>query len=149
MRQLDLISLVVALLALGGCKAAVPPMAPNAMLVEPGASGPSAGEGVTGRWVGVGHGAQGSARFSVRDGVARLDFSDDFSVSGVPGPFVYVNTTNNANTGSPLRVSALRSTVGAQSYVFQVPAGTRYTWVLIWCDPFNVPVAEAQIPPTP
>ena len=86
---------------------------------------------------------------SVENGVARLDFSDDVSVGAVPGPFVYVNTTNDANTGRPLRVAALRNNTGAQSYVFQLPDGASYTWVLIWCDPFNVPVAEASIPPTP
>ncbi|MEO7294714.1 MAG: DM13 domain-containing protein, partial [Candidatus Limnocylindria bacterium] len=60
-----------------------------------------------------------------------------------------VNTTNNANTGRPLRVAALRSNSGAQSYSFAVPPGVSYTWVLVWCDPFNVPVAEASIPATP
>ncbi|MEO7501241.1 MAG: DM13 domain-containing protein [Gemmatimonadaceae bacterium] len=149
MRQLGLMSLVVASITSGGCSSATPPTAPDAMLVEPEMSQPAAGTGVTGLWVGVGHSVRGSVRFSVKNGVARLDLSDDFSVSAVPGPFVYVNTTNNANTGRPLRVSALGSNSGAQSYVFQLPAGAAYTWVLIWCDPFNVAVAEAQIPATP
>lgn len=70
-------------------------------------------------------------------------------MSAVPGPFVYVNTTNNANTGSALRVAALRSNSGAQSFAFQIPAGATYAWVLVWCDPFNVPVAEARLPSTP
>ena len=70
-------------------------------------------------------------------------------MDAVPGPFVYVNTTNNATTGRPLRVAALKSNRGAQSYSFLVPAGVSYTWVLVWCDPFNVPVAEAAIPATP
>ena len=87
--------------------------------------------------------------FTAQNGVGRLDFSADFAVSGVPGPFVYLNTTNNANTGKPLRVSALRSNTGAQTYSFQLPAGVTYTYVLIWCDPYNVPVAEAMIPPLP
>ena len=149
MRPNNLTSLIAVLLAVAGCNSAVPPTAPNAMVVEPGAPQPPAGAGITGRWVGVGHNVLGSVRFSVQNGVARLDFSDDFSVSAVPGPFVYVNTTNNANTGSPLRVAALRSNGGAQSYAFQLPAGATYAWVLIWCDPFNVPVAEARIATTP
>ena len=78
-----------------------------------------------------------------------MEFSSNFVVSAVPGPFVYLNTTNNANTGNPLRVSALKSNSGAQTYAFQLPAGVSYRFVLIWCDPFNVPVAEAAIPPTP
>ena len=135
-------------IALAACNSAVPPTAPDAMRVEPGMSRP-AGTGVTGRWAGVGHSAQGSVRVTVKSGVMRLDLSDDFSVGAVPGPFVYVNTTKNANTGRPLRVAALRSNAGAQSYAFQLPDAATYTWVLIWCDPFNVPVAEASIPPTP
>lgn len=148
MRRTILAGLVLVSTALVACNSAVPPTASDAMLVEPGMSRP-AGSGVTGRWAGVGHAAQGSVRVSNENGVARLDFSDDFSVGAVPGPFVYVNTTNNANTGRPLRVAALRNNTGAQTYAFQLPAGASYTWVLIWCDPFNVPVAEASIPPTP
>jgi len=134
-----------------GCNSATPPTAPDAMPVEPGvvAPPPVATSGVTGTFVGVGHRGNGSVRFTVANGVGRLDFGDDFSVDAVPGPFVYVNTTNNANTGRPLRISALRSNRGAQSYTFVLPAGTSYTWVLVWCDPFNVPVAEAAIPATP
>lgn len=149
MRKLILTSVAVLSILAGGCNSAVPPTAPNAMAVEPGMSQPPAGNGVSGTWVGVGHGVRGSVRFSALNGVGRLDFSDDFSVAAVPGPFVYVNTTNNPNSGRPLRVSALRSNRGAQSYTFQLPAGASYTWILIWCDPFNTGVAETQIPATP
>ena len=149
MRQPFLNSVVATFVVLAGCNSAVPPTAPDAKMVESGAPQPPANSGVVGRWVGVGHKAQGSVRFSVQNGVARIDFSDDFAVGAVPGPYIYVNTTNNANTGNPLRVSVLRGNSGAQSYVFQIPPGAAYTWLLIWCDPFNVPVAEAQIPPTP
>ena len=145
MRHVRLATIVAAALVVAGCKAS-PPMAPNAMLVEPGAPMPPAASGTAIRWVGVGHSVQGSVRFTIVGSVARLDFSDDFSVSAVPGPFVYVNTTNNANTGKPLRVSALRSNNGAQNYSFTLPAGATYGWVLIWCDPFNVAVAEARVP---
>lgn len=148
MRRTILAGFVLVSTTVVACNSAVPPTAPDAMLVEPGMTRPPVA-GVTGRWTGVGHAAQGSVRVSVESGVARLDFSDDFSVSAVPGPFVYVNTTNNANTGRPLRVAALRSNAGAQSYAFQLPGGASYTWVLIWCDPYNVPVAEASIPPAP
>ncbi len=134
---------------LAGCNK-TPPSAPDAAAVDSSdVTQPLAGSGVTGRFVGVGHRGSGGVHFAVANGVARLDFSEDFSVDGVPGPFVYVNTTSNANTGQPLRVAALKSNTGAQSYFFAVPAGVRYTWVLVWCDPFNVPVAQASIPATP
>lgn len=170
MRQLATTSLIVALLALtvaGGCNSAVPPMAPDAMLIEPqmplpptGMTPPPPGgapppapppprAGVVAQWVGVGYGARGSVRITAADSVVQLDFSDDFAVDGVPGPFVYINTTNNANTGRPLRISALRRNRGAQSYAFRLPAGATFAWVLIWCDPYNVPVAEARVPAAP
>ena len=148
MRRLLLTSIAGLSLLIAGCRNAAPPTAPDAMLVESGPS-PMAGSGVQGNFVGVGHEGRGSVRFTAVNGVGRLEFSTDFSVSAVPGPFVYINTTNNANTGTPLRVAALKSNSGAQTYSFQLPAGVRYTFVLVWCDPFNVPVAQASIPPTP
>lgn len=147
MRPRRILRIGILALTVAGC-AATPPTAPDALPSDPGDAAPS-GSGAQGSFVGVGHRASGTVRFSAKNGVARLDFSADFAVTPVPGPFVYVNTTNNANTGAPLRVSALRSNSGEQSYTFQIPAGVRYTFVLVWCDPFNVPVAEAAVPATP
>ncbi len=150
MRRSGLIASCIAAGILAGCNSATPPTAPNATPVDPGVGmQPPAESGVTGRFVGVGHRGSGGVQFAVANGVGRLDFGDDFSVEGVPGPFVYVNTTNNANTGRPLRVGALKSNRGAQSYSFAVPSDVSYIWVLVWCDPFNVPVAQASIPATP
>ena len=136
------------MLTIGACSSATAPTAPDATSVTPGPQ-PVAGSGVLGNFVGVGHVGRGSVRFTVQNGIGQLDFSSDFSVSAVPGPFIYVNTTNNANTGRPLRVAALKSNSGAQAYAFQLPAGVSYTFVLVWCDPYNIPVAEAPIAPTP
>ncbi len=133
---------------LAGCGAATPPTAPDAVPDE--TQPPPTIPGSLGRFTGAGgHRGMGSVAFTVDSGRARLEFGDDFSVDGVPGPFVYVNTTNNANTGMPLRVAALQRNSGRQVYTFLVPAGVSYSWVLVWCDPFNTPVAEARIPPTP
>lgn len=87
----------------------------------------------------------GTATLVTENGVARLTFSSDFNIAQTPGPFVYLNTTNNANTGQPLRVGALQKRQGAQSYTFQLPPGVKYSWVLIWCDPFNVSMAHAPL----
>ncbi len=149
MRHTNLIGIAISLAAAGACTSTLPPMAPDATPIEQGTM-PPAGAGVTGKFAGAGgHDARGSVVFTVLNGVGRLDFASDFSITPGPGPFVYVNTTNNANTGKPLRVAALRSNSGAQSYSFQLPAGTSYTWVLVWCDPFNVGLGEAAIPATP
>ncbi|MEO5825831.1 MAG: DM13 domain-containing protein [Gemmatimonadales bacterium] len=150
MRLVSWASLATATLILGAC-GATPPTAPDAVPLPPvtgggGGTGGSAGAATAvGTFRGVGHIGRGSVRFTMADGVATLEFSSDFEVSGVPGPFVYLNTTTNANTGSPLRISALRSNNGTQSYTFQLPAGVNYRYVLIWCDPFNTAVAEAAL----
>ncbi len=138
-------SCCLALIVIAACGA---PTAPDAVLVSPGDVMVS-GTGATGRWAPRGHSVTGTTTLVVQNGVAKLDFSSDFTVAGSPGPFVYLNTTNNPNSGQPLRVAALKSRQGTQSYTFQVPTGVRYTWVLIWCDPLNVAIAEASIPATP
>lgn len=131
-----------------GCNGAEPPTAPDAVPVAPGAPSPT-GSAVMGAFTRTGYNVTGSATLNVERGVAQLDFSSDFSIARTPGPFVYLNTSANPNMGQPLRVAALRSLTGAQRYTFQVPAGVRYTHVIIWCDPFNVGMAQAIIPPTP
>ena len=148
MRLMHCSKLLVLAIIIGGCSNATPPTAPTATMVDPGTVAPTAG-GATGNFVGVGHEGRGSVRFTVDNGAGRLDFSTDFAVGAVPGPFVYLNTTNNANTGRPLRVAALKSNNGAQTYAFQLPPGVSYTFVLVWCDPFNVAVAQAAIPSAP
>jgi hypothetical protein len=96
----------------------------------------------------TGYAVSGSATLVIDGNIARLELSSDFVIAQTPGPVLYLNTTSNPNAGQPLRVGALRSRQGAQSYVFQVPAGVRYTRIIIWCDPFNVGMAEAIIPAT-
>lgn len=136
------------LLVVASCGSAEPPMAPNAIPIGMETPVPM-GAGTSGRFVRTGYAVTGTATLAVTNGTARLDFSADFSIANTPGPFVYVNTTNNPNTGRPLRVGALKSRSGAQSYTFQLPPGVSYEWIIIWCDPFNVAMAEAKIPPTP
>ncbi len=140
--------LLIACVVLAACNSATPPTAPNALPVAPGIPSPG-GSGVTGRFVKTRYDVSGTATLRIVNGVGQLDLSSDFSVAQTPGPFLYINSTNNPNTGQPLRIASLKGISGAQSYTFNVPAGTRYSWVIIWCDPFNVPMAEAAIPPVP
>ncbi len=130
------------------CSSAEPPTAPDAIPVAPGTPNPD-GMGASASFVRTGYNVSGRATLVIENGVAQLNFSADFAIAQTPGPFVYLNTSANPNTGQPIRVGALSSRAGAQSYAFQVPAGVRYTHVIIWCDPFNVGMAHAVIPPTP
>ena len=141
-------SSVVLLALLIACGGGDAPTAPNAVPLSPGGT-PPAGPGATGQWQRTGYAVTGSVNMVVENGVAKVTFSPDFSIMQTPGPTVYINTTNNPNTGQPLRIGALKSLRGDQTYTFQIPVGPRYTWVLIWCDPFNAAMAEAAIPPTP
>ena len=145
--RLLLASLGVVLLVSVGCSDVSPPTAPDAAPVDPGTSAPM-GVGVSGNWVRTGYTVAGRATLVIEGTTAQLDFSSNFSIAQTPGAIVYLNTTSNPNMGQPLRIGALRSFQGAQSYRFQVPLGVRYTRIIIWCDPFNVGMAEVVIPPT-
>ncbi len=141
--------LVLVAALLSACSSTrMPPTAPDA---EPAPQGqpPIAGAGVTGRFVKTRYDVTGTARVVIENGIGQIDLSSDFSIAQTPGPYLYLNTTNNPNTGQPLRIASLKSKSGAQRFTFTVPAGVRYTWLVIWCDPFNVPMAEAAITPVP
>lgn len=149
MKRLFLSTAVLCSSALGliACGSAEPPTAPDAVRVDSTPPIPI-GTGVMGRLVRTGYSVSGTVTLAVSGTTARLEFSSDFAIANTPGPFIYLNTTNNPNSGRPIRVGGLRSRTGAQSYSFQLPPGVSYEYVIIWCDPFNVAMAEAKIPPT-
>jgi hypothetical protein len=135
-------------LLLAGCNDAMPPMAATAMPVTVDGPGPM-GTAVQGTFVRTRYAVTGTASLVVEGTLAQLDLSADFTIANTPGPVLYLNTTNDPNTGTPLRIGALQRRSGAQRYTFQIPPGAQYRWIIIWCDPFNVPMAEAAIPLTP
>lgn len=139
---------VFALLPLVGCRP-TPPTAPDAMLTEqPSAvapAAPSAG-GRAGTFTGIqGHSATGGVALSVANGIATLVFDARFSATPVPDPYVYVADMADANSGRRLRVARLVSSTGTQSYRFALPNDSAYTHVLVWCDRYNVGVADAML----
>lgn len=139
---------VVLLALLASCSSAEPPMAPNATPLTPDTP-LSNGAATSAPFTRTGYDVSGMATLIIDKDRAQLDFSSDFAIANTPGPFIYLNTEANPNRGRPLRVAALRSRTGAQRYTFQVPAGVRYTHVIIWCDPFNVAMAHAVLPSAP
>lgn len=146
MPRLLAVPLVVLSLLLG-CSSNAPPSAPDAVPLDPATDMPM-GPAVSGRWMRTGYAVTGTASLTIEGTTARLDLSSDFSIGQAPGPTLYLNTQGNPNAGRPLRIGALRNRTGAQSYTFEVPSGVRYTHIIIWCDPFNVGMAEAIIPPS-
>ncbi len=144
-RRLLLVTLPLLALACGGASA---PTAPDAEPVQPPvANGGLTGPAVSGRLVKTGYAVTGTATLRIENGIGQLDLSSDYSIVQTPGPFLYLNTTNNPNSGSPLRVAGVKDKSGAQRFTFSVPAGVTYSWVIIWCDPFNVAMAEARLAP--
>lgn len=139
---------LAAILALAGCASPVQPTAPDALPPAPDAVIPM-GNGISGRFVRTGYATSGSVTLTRANGIGRLVFGSDFQTTQLPGPVVYLNTRNNPNVGMPLRIGALKSVSGRQEYVFSMPPGVTYLYVLLWCDPFNVPIAEATLPATP
>jgi hypothetical protein len=95
----------------------------------------------------TGYAVTGTASLTIDATTTRLELSTGVSIGQDPGPTLYRNTQSNPNAGQTLRIGALRIRSGAQSYTFQVPHGVRYSHAIAWCDPFNVPMAEATIPP--
>lgn len=142
--RLQIVLVIVSAGIIGACRGNDAPTAPNANPVNPNDT-TSLGNAVTGTWQRTGYAVNGTVSVAVANGVAQVTFSSNFSIAQTPGPFVYLNTTNNPNSGMPLRIGALKARSGAQTYTFQIPAGVRYSYVLIWCDPFNAAMAEAVI----
>ncbi len=95
---------------------------------------------------GIGHDASGEASIIRRpDGSHVLRFSA-FDIEGSPGPVVYlVPGEDQQGTSGGISLGGLRGNVGDASD-YDVPAGTEpgAGWtVLVWCDPFDTPIANA------
>jgi hypothetical protein len=142
---------IAALLLLAGC-GITPPTAPDAMPIDPLDPPPPEMPGTAvvqaGSFVGLaGHSARGGVTVSVSGNTVTITLDSTFSSTSVPDPHLYLNTTANANTGQPLRISRLSSRLGAQVYAARVPVGIAYSHVLVWCDAFNVGVGAAGLSP--
>ena len=141
-----LIVRIGALLLLAGC-GITPPTAPAAMPIDPPPPD-TLGTAVVqaGSFGGLaGHSARGGVTVSIAGNVATITLDSTFSSTSVPDPYLYLNTTANANTGQPLRISRLVSRLGGQAYTVQIPVGIAYSHVLVWCDAFNVGVGAAGL----
>ena len=85
------------------------------------------------------------------DGALEIEFSSDFSFSGVPGPVLVLNRRDRVGRrleAGDLRIGPFSSTSGAQTYLVPEEAANT-TWVWIWCEPFGVDIAFAVLEPSP
>jgi hypothetical protein len=100
----------------------------------------------------AGHGGSGTATLErTSDGSVELVFGDDFSVTAVPGPVVVLTAREELGTtiaASDLEIGVLSLTVGAQRYRLANGDGGRRN-VFVFCKPFGVEVAKADLEPLP
>jgi hypothetical protein len=99
----------------------------------------------TGELEGIGHRARGTVRLHVVDGEGIVAF-DDIDVEGTVGPSVHLVPPGARTPDGGVRLGALEAERG--SFATSVPAGVdlgRGWSVLVWCDPFDVPIAVADL----
>lgn len=90
-----------------------------------------------------GHSAAGTAAI-VRTGSAHtLELRSDFRID-MGSVDIYLTRQPGGFTGADLRVGPLRATSGAQSYALP-DDGAAYSYVLLWCRPFTVPIGLGDL----
>lgn len=97
----------------------------------------------------AGHRGAGEAAVYRQPDGSHLVRLEDFDVSSVPAPVLYlVPGANRQGIDGAIKLGGLRGNNGSQN--FTVPAGTEVggsQTVLIWCEAFSVPVAGATQAP--
>lgn len=98
----------------------------------------------------AGHRGAGEAAIYRQPDGSHLVRLEDFDVSSVPSPVLYlVPGANRQGIEGAVKLGGLRGNNGSQN--FTVPAGTDVSGsqtVLVWCDAFSVPVAGANQTPS-
>lgn len=99
-----------------------------------------------GSFTGVGnHTVSGGFELVTENGKQLLRFTQDFSLSKAPDPYVVLSRTAGVDQQS-LYVGRVKSFSGVAT--FAIPAGTdlaRFSHVVIWCKRFKVGLADAPL----
>ncbi len=127
---------------------------PTATNVKPSVAPPAAAPPVkpavarqisSGQLHGIGHSARGGNAIYLLDGRGLLRF-EDVNIEGTVSPSVHLVRRGARTPSGGIRLGALKAERGSFSY--QLPAsvdlGTAWT-VLVWCDPFNTPIAATDL----
>jgi hypothetical protein len=111
----------------------------------PSASPDSARTVAAGALRGLGHRAEGEVQVQVLDGRAALRFVD-VDVEGTPGPEVHLVPRGATTPGAGVRLGELTAERGSFSYLLPDDVDAAAGWsVLVWCRPFDTPVAVAEL----
>ena len=101
----------------------------------------------TGTFVGkTGHSVSGTVELKRSGTTYILTFNDDFSTQNGPELYVTLASRESVYTSSDYTVAAIAgNTTGKRSYTISGVDISNYSYVHIWCKPFNVVFGSAKL----
>lgn len=122
---------------------AAPAAAPAASTSEP-VPEPVPAAQRSGPLEGIGHSARGTVRLRVVGGATHVVF-EDVDIEGTVDPYVHLVPDGRRTPSEGVRLGALKAERGSFSYRLPDSVDGSRTWsVLVWCDPYDTPVAAAD-----
>ena len=98
----------------------------------------------TGELSGIGHSARGTVHLRSASGAAYLVF-DDVDIEGTVDPSVHLVLAGRRTPSGGVRLGALKAEKGTFSYRLPDSVDPTRRWsVLVWCDPYDTPIASAD-----
>ena len=99
----------------------------------------------SGPLAGIGHRASGEAALYEVDSAAVLRF-EDVDIEGTPGPYVYLVPRGTRDPDRGVLVGALEAERGSFGYALAEGIDATAAWtVLVWCRPYDTPIAAADL----
>ena len=119
-----------------------PTSAPRVPSASP--SPPATTTGKTGRLRGIDHDASG--RIVLYTGSTGLVRFESVDIEGSVGPSVHLIPYGSRTPAGGLRLGGLKAERGSFSYRLPASVDLSKPWtVLVWCDPYDVPIAAADL----
>lgn len=110
----------------------------------PSPGGRPASTDSSGRLEGIGHAARGTVHLRTGAGATYLVF-DDVDIEGTVGPSVHLVAPGRRSPSGGIRVGDLKAEKGTFSYRLPAHVDVTRAWsVLVWCDPYDTPIARAD-----
>lgn len=108
------------------------------------APAPSGAVDRTGALRGIGHTASGTVHLRTLDGKAYVVFQD-VNIEGTVEPSVHLVSAGQRTPSGGVRLGPLKAEKGTFSYTLPSSVDPTRDWsVLVWCDPYDTPIAAAD-----
>lgn len=104
---------------------------------------PTATRVATGSLRGIRHDARGQVSSYLLEGRLVVRF-EDVDLQGTPGPSVHLVERGARTPAGGIRLGALKAEHGSFRYPTSADPGGQWT-VLVWCDPYDTPIAAADL----